>query len=77
MPTIVKTYGWENARSDIVTGGCTFKDISVWEVSGRRSLRRGTVLRGRVSMGSVHEEASIGELSVYEFISETLSEQLL
>ena len=58
-------------------GECIVREVSVGEVSGRRSIRRGTVLREIVSVGSVHEEVSDGELSVYQFISETFSEELL
>ena len=32
------------------------------EVSGRGGIRRGTSLREDVSLGSIHEEVSIGEL---------------
>ena len=73
MTTIVETYGWENARS----GKCTVREIFVWEVSSRGSIRRGTILRENVSLGFVHEEVSVGELSVYQFINETFSEELL
>ena len=32
------------------------------EVSGRGGIRRGTSLWGDVSLGSIHEEVSVGEL---------------
>ena len=62
---------------DMPQGECTVREVSIAEVSGRVSIRWGTVLRESVSLGSVHEEESIAELSVLQFTSETLSEELL
>ena len=58
-------------------GGITVREVSVGEVSGRESICRRTILRGCVSLGSILEELSVGELSEYQFISETFSEELL
>ena len=52
-----------------VAGLCPFMEVSVGEVSGQESIRGGTVLRGSVSLGSVHSEVSIEEMSEYQFIS--------
>ena len=64
-------------RGNVVGGKCTFREDSVGKVSSRESISRGTVLRGSVSLGSAHEEMSVEELSRYQIISETFSEQLL
>ena len=40
------------------------REVSVGEVSGRESTGPETVLRGSVSLGFVHEEESVGELSL-------------
>ena len=40
-------------------------EVSIREVSGRASICRVTVVRGSVSLGSVHEEKLDGELSRY------------
>ena len=52
-----------------VAGLCLFREVSVGEVSGQESIRGGTVLWGSVSLGSVHSEVSIEEMSEYQFIS--------
>ena len=70
MTTIVKVYDWENVQSGKCRrGGCPFREVSVGEVSGWESIRRGTVLRGSVSLGSVHKEVSVDQMSQYQFIS--------
>ena len=48
-----------------------------WGSVRSASIRRGTIFRGSVSLGYVHEEVSVGELSGYQFFSETFSEELL
>ena len=40
------------------------REVSVGEVSGRESTGPETVLRGSVSLGFVHEEESVGEVSL-------------
>ena len=52
---------------DMSQEGCKVRKVSVGEMSGRGSIRLGTVLRRSVSPGSVHEELSIRQLSVYQF----------
>ena len=44
---------------DMSQEGCKVRKVSVGEMSGRGSIRRGSVLRRSVSPGSVHEELSI------------------
>ena len=49
MTNFVKAYSGENVQSGNVVGeggggGCPFREVSVGEVSGRESIRRGTVL---------------------------------
>ena len=51
--------------------------MSSQEILRRESIRHGTSLPGGVSLGSVHEEVSVGALSRHQFISETFSEELL
>ena len=78
VTTFVKTYGWENVRSGKCRRQeCPFREVSIGEVSYWENIRRGTVLRESVSLGSVHEEVSVGELYGYQFINETFSEELL
>ena len=50
--TIVKTYSRKKE--------CPVREVSVGEVPGRPSIRRGTVLRGSASLGSVQEEVPVG-----------------
>ena len=60
---------------DMSQEGCKVRKVSVGEMSGRGSIRRGTVLRRSVSPGSVHEELSIRQLSVKNgqlYLSKTL-----
>ena len=44
--------------------GEMYMEASIAEMSGRGSIRRATVLRGSVSLRFVHEEVSIGAMSV-------------
>ena len=70
MTTIVNAYGWENVQlGKCRRGGCPFREVFVGEVSGWESIRRGIVLWGSVSLGSVHREVSVEEMSEYQFIS--------
>ena len=67
MTTIVKAYGAENVQPrKCRRGGCPCREVSVGEVSGRESIRQGTVLRRSVSLGSVHREVSVEEMSEYQ-----------
>ena len=52
-----------------VVGGMPIQGSFRWEVSGWESIRRGTVLRGSVSVGTVHREVSVEEMSEYQSIS--------
>ena len=59
--TIVKTYSWKNVWSGKCRKKeCPVREVSVGEVPGRPSIRRGTVLRGSASLGSVQEEVPVG-----------------
>ena len=52
-------------------GECPFKEVSSGKVSGRESIRRGTVLWGSLSLSSAYGEVSVEELSKYQSISKT------
>ena len=68
--------GRMSSRGNVVGRKYPFREFSIREVSDRESIRRGNVLRESVSLQSVHGEVSVEELSGYQFISETFSEEL-
>ena len=75
MATVVKTYGWENVRSENVVG----RNVQSGKPpSGKCPI--GQVSVGELSLGKcqpVHEVVSVRELYGYQFVNETFSEELL
>ena len=62
-------FGRMSGRGNVLGGKCPFREESIGEASGRKNIRRGSVFREIVSLGSVHGEVSVEELSGYQFIS--------
>ena len=61
--------GRMSGRAIVVVGKCPFRKVFVGEVSFRESIRRETVLRESVSLGSVHGKVPVEELSENQFIN--------
>ena len=59
-------FGRMSGRENVV-GGYPVREVSVGEVSGRESVRRGTIPRGSFSLSSIHKEVSVGELPRYQW----------